>query len=138
MSTKKKRDDDDEDGEGARSFTRALEMVSDGDLVREASNALRDLLLVMQHEAKETSADAKGELVLKLKIEVEPSGIATITPDIKVKEPVPKRAKGHLWLTKGGNLTPHNPRQQKLPLREVGGEERETREVEDKREMREV
>lgn len=127
-----------EQEEGARSFTRALEMVADGALVSEGSDALQQLVAKLQDEALDTNGDAKGELTLKLKINVEPNGIASIVYDLKTKEPTPKRPKGHLWVTKGGNLTPHNPRQQKLPLREVGGEERGAREVEGTKTVREV
>lgn len=118
MSTKKKRDDD--DPEGPRSFTRALEMINSGSLVREASRQLHGLLVTLQDEVADTGIEAKGELSLTLKITVEEeSGITRITPVLKVKEPGPRLTKGTLWVTKGGNLTPHNPRQQALPLHEV-------------------
>jgi hypothetical protein len=115
MSTKKR----DENDEGPRSFTRALEMISEGSLVREASRQLHELLKTLQAEVRDTDLDAKGELTLTLKVTVEVDGIVRIDPVIKTKEPAPRLVKGTLWITKGGNLTPHNPRQQSLPLHEV-------------------
>lgn len=140
MSTKKGNGggSDPANDEGARSFSRALEMIDDGGLVIEASRQLHNLLTTLKQEVDETGVDTKGELSLTLKITVERGGTIEITPAIKLKEPGPRLAKGRLWITSGANLTPHNPRQQKLPLREVGGEERETREVEGAEKAREV
>lgn len=132
------RDREERDDEGARSFSRFVEMVADGAMVSEASEALHKLVCSLEDDALETHSTSKGELTLKVKIAVEPNGVVSIVYDLKAKEPVPTRPKGVLWLTKGGNLTPHNPRQQKLPLREVGGTEESAREVGGATKAREV
>lgn len=116
--------------EGARSFTRSLEMVAEGELVSEASDELHRLISALQDEALNAGLPAKGEFALKLKIVVEPNGVAAIAYDVKIKEPEPRRPRGHLFVTKGGNLTAHNPKQQKLPLHEVTIG-RDVREVDD-------
>lgn len=133
MSTKREAEN-----EGARSFTRALEMVADGRLATEASQALNEHLSKLAAIADDRCDTAKGELTLKLKLAVEPTGAVSIVYELKTKEPTPIRPKGHLWLTPGNNLTPHNPRQQALPLHEVKSDAGPARDIETNTKVREV
>lgn len=105
--------------EGARSFTRALEMLSEGRTVVKLSEELQSMVAALRDEAMARRTQATGELTLKLKVTVEEDGTATVVPESKLTLPKPRTEKTILWLTKGANLTPQNPRQQSLPLREV-------------------
>ena len=105
--------------EGPRSFTRALEMIAQGDLVHDASEQLHRLLRDVRDEAQARGRAAKGSMTLKLTLSVEPHGIVEITPSISTKTADRKLARGLLYLTPGANLTPENQRQTSLPLREV-------------------
>jgi len=120
---------EDEGDEGARSFARLIEQVADGDAQRALSDELHALCTRLREEAQARGTDVGGELTLTLKLKVEPSDVVGVSYEIKSKLPGPRRSKGVMWLTKGGNLTPSNPRQQRLPLKEVGGAEREVRDV---------
>lgn len=132
------REREERDDEGARSFARFVEMVADGALHSEASEALHKLVCALEDDALDTHSTSKGELTIKVKLAVEPNGVVSVTYDLKAKEPVPTRPKGVLWLTKGGNLTPQNPRQQRLPLHEVSIEAGPAREVGGATKAREV
>ncbi|GAB5541342.1 MAG: hypothetical protein SangKO_011020 [Sandaracinaceae bacterium] len=130
--------DEDYEDEGARSFTRALEMVADGDLVIDASAELFELNQALRREARIRRVAVKGTFTLKLQLVVEPNGPVEIHPSITTKRADRKTARGLLWLTPGGNLTAENPRQQNLPLREVAMGDDEPRDVGSDRNVREV
>lgn len=110
---------EDETEEGARSFTRQLELIADGDLVYDASEALNKLLRSILEEARVRHSAATGTFTLKLNFQVEPHGQVEIKPSITTKAAERRLTKGHLWMTPGANLSAANPRQQTLPLREV-------------------
>lgn len=105
--------------EGARSFTRALEMIADGDLVVDASAELHELLRDLRREADLRGSDVVGTFTMKLQLRVERHGPVEIRPTITTKRADRKLARGLLFLTPGANLTAQNPRQQNLPLHEV-------------------
>lgn len=115
-------DDIEENEEGPRSFAHTIATFAEGELNADCSKELRDLLFVMHEEATRLEKPMKGSFKLELTIEVSEAGMVGIAPSIKTKAPEKKRRGSHMWVTKGGNLTHENPRQQTLPgLREVGG-----------------
>jgi len=120
-----------EKDEGPRSFTRFLEQVAEGEANGELSRALQKLTVACATHAKLQNDTVGGSLELKLNLSVEPGGIVGVSYSVKTKEPDPKRAGSIFWTTKGGNLSVENPRQQKLPLREVTADNGETRLVDD-------
>ena len=105
--------------EGARSFSRFVDLIADGDAGRDISTELHTLLKVMSDQTSRTDTTAKGKLVVTFALAMEPGGMTGVAYDVKITEPKLKRATGVLWLTKGSNLVAENPRQAKLPLREV-------------------
>ena len=111
--------DENDTDEGPRSFTRQLEQISNGDLVAAASSEMHELLKAIKNEALLRRRAVKGAFTLKLTFSVEPNGIVDINPSIQTKRADRKLARGMMHLTPGGNLTAENPRQAKLPLREV-------------------
>ncbi|GAB5547783.1 MAG: hypothetical protein SangKO_075430 [Sandaracinaceae bacterium] len=92
---------EDHEDEGARSFTRALEMIADGDLVIDASAELFELNQALRREARIRRGAVKGTFTLKLQVVVEPNGPVEIHPSITTKRADRKTARGLLWMTPG-------------------------------------
>jgi hypothetical protein len=106
--------------EGPRNFGVTLSQIGYGDLQAELGEELqalnKKLALVASQQGK-----AKGKLTLVLSILHEAKGLVTIDAEIKIAEPRRARARSIFFTTPGGNLSLEDPRQQKLPLRDVGG-----------------
>lgn len=101
-----------------RTFGRLLAGLEDGELESEATHKLQRLTLELIKQA-EHQGKAKGEFTIKLKLTADSGGTVSVDGDIVVKEPKPLRARTHLWLNKSGELLSENPKQTKLPLREI-------------------
>lgn len=100
-------------------FARFISTVDDGRPHAAITEELSLLVQKMSSEAYSRDQIVKGELTLKLKFSVSPSGVVTVDYDAKRKEPVRKTVPGVMWLAKGGQLVAQDPRQTLLPLREV-------------------
>jgi hypothetical protein len=107
-----------ENEEGARSFALLLQGLGDGALNAELSETLHDMNTKLSAHAIDFSK-AKGTLTLAIEIEIDRDGVVTLRPDVKTKLPKPARKAGRYWLTPGNNLSPENPKQTKLNLKEV-------------------
>ena len=106
--------------EGARSATRFIEQVADGQCNADLSHALHKLGLKLASECRQRNDKVSGEVSLRLKITAEPSGVVGVLYEVNAKEPKAKTSGSVFWLTKGGNFTVDNPKQQNLPgIREV-------------------
>lgn len=105
--------------EGARGFGALLHQVDDGCAHAELSEELQRLGGTLNAQAIQYGAKSKGTLTLTLTLTAEANGTVNVDYDVKVKTPKPKRPRSVFWLTRGNNLTPENPKQQRLPLREV-------------------
>lgn len=118
--------------EGARSATRFIEHVADGQCAADLSHALHKLGLTLKAEAKQRADKVSGEITLRLKFVLEPSGIAGVGYEINSKQPKPKTSGSVFWLTPGGNFTVENPRQTTIPgIRDVSKRNDEVRELGD-------
>jgi hypothetical protein len=106
-----------------RSFAVFLANLADGDANRELSEEWKKLSDELQKDSSNRNAVSKGKLNLKLSLQVDPRGVCTIGWDVETREPKPPRVGGVMWIDANGNMVHENPRQQKLPLREVGGRE---------------
>lgn len=134
MSKKNDAADDDSPpkDEGARSFAHFVLAIDQGALNAELSDELRELAKKLHETTYATGNKAKGEIVLKLSFvaDTDRANTVHIAHDVKVKLPKVKRSSGGtFWLTKGNNFATEQPRQQKLPLREVGGTTASAREL---------
>lgn len=108
--------------EGPRSFGVFVGQACDGEAHAEASRQLHELVTKLGREAVSRRAVAKGSLAVTFNLECEPTGIVSVAYTIKRKDPEPLRSRGVMFVTKGGNLSVQNPRQQELPLREVAND----------------
>ena len=104
--------------EGPKDFGVLLHHLEDGQLHADLSLATQELAGKLAHVAK-AIGQAKGELVLRIKMHADEGGTVQIDAEIKVKEPQVKRGRSVMWLSKGNNLIAENPKQQKLFPREV-------------------
>ena len=111
-------DDLDPTTEGARSFARFIEFACSGAVHADASQELHEMLGKLRARAQRNNG-AKGSITLTINIALDDADQAQLTYSVKSKVPEPSRRKGAAWLTRGGNLTPDNPRQRSLPLVEV-------------------
>lgn len=109
-----------EKAEGPRSFARFIEALGEGDVHSELSEELFELGRQLLAQSRARNASIKGTLTLKLKFVASAKGVVDIEHAIETKVPRPKSAGSTMWLTKAGNLSPENTRQQTLPgIREV-------------------
>ena len=102
-------------------FACLLNEIDDGKLRDEASKSLSELLLYLHAQALDKSTMVKGKLSLSLTVSVDKKGMVAILGDITVKQPAPLRGIDNFYLSRNGKgLSRSNPKQQSLPLREVG------------------
>jgi hypothetical protein len=101
-----------------RSAGTLLQSLEDGQLLEDLSTNVLELNTKLTKHA-EAVGKAKGEIRLTLKFVADQGGTVSIDSDITIKEPKALRARTVLWTTKSGHLSSENPKQTKLPLREV-------------------
>jgi len=104
--------------EGPKAFSNLLAGFEDGQLHSDLSKDLMKLNAQLREHAK-LRGKAKGEITLSIKLDADEYEVVTLTTSYKVKAPIPPRRKTTMWLTPGGNLSPANPKQTVLPLRDV-------------------
>lgn len=124
--------------EGPRSFTVFLRDLAEGEAESELSYHLHELCKKLQEEAAARHDKAAGEIVLKIRLIADHKDNVVVAYSIDAKAPKRKTSAAVYWLTKGGNLTPENPRQQKLSFKDVSKAKQPPREVNVEREAREV
>jgi hypothetical protein len=117
--------------EGPRSFAHTMATICDGELNSAASEELHAAVKYLEEEAAGRRSKVKGKFKLEIDLQVDDNGTVLFAYSIKTKVPEPRRQAAVMWITKGGNLSTENPRQTKLPLREVSSRREPAREVED-------
>lgn len=111
-----------------RSFAVFISNLADGDAERDLAGEFFDLLATLRKEAEVAGGAAKGSLTFKLDCNVDIKDKVAIRYSIVTKEPAPARPEATVWLDRSGHVVFENPKQARLPFREVGGgnEQRET------------
>lgn len=110
-------------------FAQFIGAVGDGRPHAAITEELSLLIQKCSTEAYSRDQIVKGELALKLKFAVSPSGVVTVDYDVKRKEPARKALPGMMYVADGGQLVAQDPRQTTLPLREVKRPRDELREA---------
>jgi len=108
-----------EKDEGPRSFSVFLQSLADGDAHGELGAELQSLVQAVRAQAEYRRKAVAGTLTFTLKVAGTETGMMTVGYEIKAKPPKLKTAESVFWTTKGGNLTPSNPKQPELPIRDV-------------------
>jgi len=104
--------------EGPRGFSVLLQQVQDGELHGELSAEVQKLVSQLGDHALKFQRPSKGSLTLVLNFTAVGATVEVVG-EVKVKAPKNPRQRSVFWATPGGNLSVDNPRQTKLPLREV-------------------
>lgn len=105
--------------EGPRSASVLLQHIDDGELHSELSETIQRVSTELVEIAEHASGKASGTITLTLKLAAKSNGTVAVSADVKSKTPKVVRPGSTFWLTDGGNLSPENPRQAKLPLKPV-------------------
>lgn len=115
--------------EGPHSFSVLLSKLENGGLIPRVSEEMLALNTELRDIVSTSHLKAKGTLTLKLDVIVEPNGVVVIQATCDTKTPKLHGGTSVMWLTKGGNLTPTNPKQLELPVRSL--EDPERREIDE-------
>lgn len=107
------------DDEGPRGFSVLLQQIDDGSLHAELSETTQKLITELTNQADRYGTKTKGSLTVTLAFTANTKGNVEVVSEVKTKTPKEKRMPTVMFVTPGGNLSPENPRQQRLPLREV-------------------
>lgn len=102
-----------------RAFSQFITQVEDGHLHADLSRALQDLIADMQTASGGHDKTA-GKIKIALDLKYDPkSGVFEIAGNFDVTKPKERRGHSVLWATPDNFLTPLNPRQQDLFIRDV-------------------
>jgi hypothetical protein len=123
--------------EGARGFAILIQQLADGAFHAELSEEMQGVCKKLSELAYAYGSKQRGTLTLTLSLSASDNGTVTVDADVKTKTPKPRRETSLFFMTKGSNLVRENPRQRKLPLREVPGTG-PARDVEDRRGTRDA
>ncbi len=106
--------------EGPRNAAVLITQIDEGRLHAELSESIHDTVKrLYDHAVQHGGKDAKGTVTMSLSFAVSDRGFVGVCAEVATKLPKAPPSTSHFWITPGGNLTLDNPRQQKLPLREV-------------------
>ena len=112
---------------GTWNFGVLVGTIADGEFVEEVTDELRLTVEALYERARNGNRSVKGTITISLDVGVGPNGLVVIDPNVASKLPRKVRRETPLYVGKNG-LTAENPKQQSLPLREVGRTQ-ETKEV---------
>lgn len=83
-----------------------------------ASDAMRELLSKLHQRAQE-DADAAGKLSMELSFKVQRSGKVDVVATFKTNAPAPRSESTTFYVTNRGRLSVRDPRQQRLPFKQI-------------------
>jgi hypothetical protein len=103
----------------AYTFGQFIQMMEDGELHGELSDALQKINAAMANHALDFGGKPKGKMTLTIDFTLD-KGVFEIRGDYAVKLPTPPRGKTVVWGTQDNRFTPQNPKQMHLfGVREV-------------------
>lgn len=107
------------DQEGPRSAAVILHELGDGSTLADFSAEIQRTVLACERYALDMGSAGKGKVVLTLDLRVEKNGTCAVRAAVTAKVPRAVAPPAAMWVTKGGNLSPENPRQTGLPFRDI-------------------
>jgi hypothetical protein len=116
---------------GPRSFGVFFNGLASGQAEGEAAYELAELLKRLHEESKTQVRQVTGSLTIELGFACAETGVVEVRFAVKRKDPKRKTEPSHFWMDKKSRLVTENPRQQKLPLRDVSGARGRVREADD-------
>ena len=116
---------------GPRNFATVLAELAQGEFNQQLGEDLQELLTALSKhkEVLGKGGKAKGAMTITLKFELGDHRVLGIVGTVATKAPKPQAAGTVGWVDKSGNVSWEDPRQVKLPLREVPSAAREARDV---------
>lgn len=102
-------------------FVKLISSIQDGVLEADLSEQLTEIVSELTAQARDMGGKPKAKLTLNLLFKLD-SGMVEVTADVKVTQPKPVLGKSIFWPTKDNQLSPENPRQLEMPLRDVATE----------------
>lgn len=108
----------------ARNFNTFIAQVQDGAFHAELSDKLRELIGDLSNHKASYGGKAIGTMTIKLGFTLD-AGVVEIMAKAETTTPKAPTTKTIMWVTPENNLTGANPKQAKLPFRDVtvGGNE---------------
>ena len=102
-----------------RSLDQVLALPGNGDFAAEALVRMTALIAEMQRHVDDGSRKAKGRMTLAFDLELDRAGALEISATYDFKPPKAPAMGGIAWTTSDGGLTPHNPHQLRMDLRDA-------------------
>lgn len=106
------------DGDAFGTLDTLLCEIDAGSLNTRASDAMRELLAKLHQRAQDDS-DASGKLSLELSFKVARSGKVDVVATFKTNAPAPRSESTTFYVTNRGRLSVRDPRQARLPFKQV-------------------
>lgn len=101
-----------------RTFSQFLAEIEDGDFQAELTEALREAVAALSDRVKAQGGKPRAKIKIDIALAHE-SGTIEVKADFKAELPKPARGRSIFWATPDNALSKSDPRQQRLPLREV-------------------
>lgn len=102
-------------------FLPLVAKLQDGALEQDLNEQLSDIVSALTAQAREAGGKPKAKLTLSLVFKLD-SGMVEVEANVTVAQPKPVMGKSIFWPTTDHQLSPENPRQHELPLRDVATE----------------
>lgn len=104
-----------------RGLDQILSMLDNGDYLPQLITDLETLNVEMKDFSQAFGCKSKGKITITLDLTNDRYGQIEMTANHVVKVPKAPAAKAILWTTADGQMTPSNPNQTRMTIREVDG-----------------
>lgn len=112
----------------AQSFDRLIALHEDGNLNHDLSEWMREAVANVSNHYDEYRGKPSAKVSVEISITCE-EGVLVVVAKPKVSMPQPPRPKRIYYATEGNALTPNNPKQLRMDLRQVDAGPKEVRNV---------
>ncbi len=110
-----------------RTLDQILSLADGGGFLADVLNEHQELQLSLVNHRQNYGGKAKGSLTLKISYELDGHGAVQQNCKLTVKQPEAPAAQYAKWMTDDGHLTPNNPRQTRMQIRDTDTGRRELR-----------
>lgn len=112
-----------------RTIDQILAIPDEGNFLSELLQENADLIAELQDHQKAYGGAPKGSLSISIAYELGKGGIVNMKASFATKAPKTPAASAVAWVTRDGDLTPENPAQMKLNLRDATAHDRQIKSV---------
>ena len=104
-----------------RGLDQMFAMLDDGNYLPEILDRRDTLLRELKDFSAAFGTKAKGRLTLKIDFTTDKYGQVEMTATDEIKVPKQPPSKANLWITDDGKMSPSNPNQRRMGIRDIGG-----------------